>query len=66
MLKLDAIQALKNLLFSYLSRFVRVDMLKQIGMNVSIEAFKIDLLHELLDADLFTILNMLTCIYVRW
>ena len=65
MLKLDAIQALKNLLFSYLSRFARVDMLEQIGINVSIEAFKIDLLHELLDADLFTILNMLTSIDIR-
>ena len=64
MLKLDAIQTLKNLLFSYLSRFARVDMLEHIGMNVSIEAFKIDLLHELLDADLFTILNMLTSIDV--
>ena len=63
--ELDTVQALLDLLFAYLCRLSWVDMLEHIRINVAIEAIEVDLLHELLDADLLTFRNMLISIDIR-
>ena len=64
--ELDTVQALLNLLFAYLCRLSWVNMLEHIRINVAIEAIEVDLLHELLDADLLTSRNMIISIDIRW
>ena len=63
--ELDTVQAFLDLLLAYLCRLSWVDMLEHIRINVAIEAIEVDLLHELLNADLLAFRNMLISIDIR-
>ena len=62
MLEFDAVKALLYLLASNLFLRTVIDMFEEVFGNVAIKAFQIDLLHELLHADLFASFNVLISI----